>query len=122
MSLRIYCFSCGQHTEYSLSLPIFCCSCGGKFNQIQAENKKEVKNIVIQEEPETIDIDNLEFTGNIETFGDKRGIKLGELAKEEKTGFSRPIPPKISKKKAMELFKLEASKPARIEVSDAGRE
>jgi hypothetical protein len=80
MASQIYCQDCGAPTQYSIKIPIFCCSCGQPFNKtvkaaapsvippnVLAKNKKRR---VIEEpiEEEDDDDDNIDDDGN-EDYG-----------------------------------------------------
>lgn len=152
MPLKVYCpnTDCAEPILYDLRKPVTCpyCSCGldsnathisnaaqtkpikktSKTNKSHIKPKNTIKNNnhsddIDKEDDIQLesDIDASSFAVEIEKFGD-RGIKFEDLAKQSKTGYTRPPTKKVNKKKEMELFRIEASKPARIDVTDGGTE
>lgn len=144
MPLKLYCPnpSCSEPILYDLNKPIFCPFCGVQLNTSITQNTTKSKDIALAQTKipivkdktpqitivdrsdvgaEVIDdmIDETSFQVEIEKTGDK-GITFANLAQQPKTGFSRPRPKKVNKKKEIELFRQEASKSARIEIQDTG--
>lgn len=126
MPLKIFCPSCYSSIEYNLKKPQFCTDCGKPLTISQA-NIQSKSTIIHNSKPEVESdeieiIEDIEFHGSVESMGENKGIKFEELAKQSKTGFNRPKNKKVSIKKELEIFKAEASKPARIDMSDGGIE
>lgn len=129
MPLKTYCTdaNCSFPIEYSLEKPSFCPKCGKNLNEHNisiANNKRNNTRIsqpIIEQEPE-IDVNPEDFKVSIESFGDNKGVKFGELAEQQKTGFSRMIPKKINVKKTIASILEEAKKPAKVDVTDGGTE
>lgn len=134
MPLKTYCPTCSEPNEYTLKKPLLCGFCGANLSSIGIANKNAskakqtpkkpiVKNTqaeIIEDNENDIDnyineIDESALEAEIEEFGESKGVKLGELAKEKKTGFVRPKGPKISKKKAIANFQQEARPKTREE-------
>lgn len=139
MPLKIYCPSCAQATEYTLTKPSFCSMCGNRFDgstSIASQTQKSKPKIVnypkikhpqdeeiiedndeIIEELNDININALELDIPIDTQKDK-GIKFEELAFQKKTGFVREKAKKVNKKKEFELFLSQAKNDRKsIEIS-----
>lgn len=131
MPLKIYCPNpnCSSPIEYTLQKPVCCPYCrtdldasfGATPKPVAAtrpvQQKKELEVIV-----DEVDIDASHFGVEIESYGDNKGVKLGSVAEQQKTGFVREVPKRINVKKAMASILEEAKKPARIEIGDTGAE
>jgi hypothetical protein len=89
-----------------------------KTKKIQAEENTEEEEFI-----DDIDVDISKFDAVVESFGDNKGIKFSELAGQQKTGLKpRPVPKRINVKKEIEAFIAEASRPAKVEITDGGSE
>lgn len=134
MPLVKYC-DCGHPNLYTLEVPIFCGSCGTKFgNSVSIANQKpKIKPLikeVIEDDNEDIEteenldinIDALELEVPIDKEKDRK-ITLGEVIKQQKTGFVREKPKKVNKKKEFQEF-LESAKNTNkpIEINDGSGE
>lgn len=133
MPLKLYCpdTKCCAVIEYTLEKPRFCPQCGRPLDMSIAAVKEKIvvkKNDAplidkVEDEQEVwIDADQIQFEGMIESFGDNKGITFDQLSQQRKTGFTREVPKKINKKKEIEAFRIEASRSARVEVTDGGPE
>ena len=132
MPLKIYCPNpnCSSAIEYALQKPVCCPYCrtdlDASFGAVKHTPTIKYVNttpkVVEKEAPPEIEIDERNFGVDIETFGDNKGVKLGQIAEQGKTGFARSIPKRIDVKKTMASILEEARKPARVDVSDAGTE
>lgn len=178
MPLTKYCPSCAFPNLYTLETPIFCSSCGAKFDgSISVANKKPKPKLVNYPKIKELELDTNDnfddlndgesLSENEETpkvhklFGQtskksrkirqededdganiddlninaleldipisiqkEKGVTLGQVIKEQKTGFERPKPKRVNKKAEMEKFKLEAGAGGRkdISIEDKGLE
>jgi uncharacterized Zn finger protein (UPF0148 family) len=121
MPLKIYCpnVNCAEPILYELTKPIACPFCGNRFDNVniasQTTQKPKIKSIIKQVIEEDDDIDNednenldinissLQLETPIDTKKDK-GVSLGEVIKQQKTGFVREKVKKVNKKKEFESF------------------
>ena len=130
--MQIYCIHCGKPNEYSLTKPIFCGFCSKNLNDINVSivkaaipsyNKVSVNRYVSAEGKidENTEIPNIEKLEIEPIQPENRGIKLGIVAKQGKTGFKREKGQKMSIKQAEEIFRKEAigkAKPIEIDGSE----
>lgn len=146
MPLKIYCTSCSEPNEYTLTRPAFCSSCGSRFEgsifivSKKSNNKNEktwrqpmagalaVNDTYIEDNVENIDnikdinLNSLQLEIPIDKQKEK-GIKFEDLAKQQKTGFTRDKPKKVNKKKDFQAFLTEAANTKKsIEIADNGPE
>lgn len=116
MSNQIFCDSCGKPNLYSLDPPRVCGYCANKLGSsfgvasikpapIKSFKQPSKPKFVIQEEDEEDEVKVPNIDGldvEIDSYRPAK-ISFGQLAHERKTGFdSRPTPPKLGKKKALE--------------------
>lgn len=133
---KIYCLNCGSPTEYSLTIPIFCSKCGKNLNDLGISlaevtipsytNKSKIslnRHISVKDETnENTEIPNIEKLEIEPILPENRGIKLGVVAKQGKTGFSRPKAKKMTIKQVEEVFKKEAIGTAKLIEIGGGEE
>lgn len=88
-----------------------------------SRNNKKIKRVSreIDDNDDNIDIDDLNINAlqldiPISTKKDK-GVTLGQVIKEQKTGIERPKPKKVNKKKELETFRIEAGMGGRKDIS-----
>lgn len=88
-----------------------------------SRNNKKIKRVSreIDDNDDDIDIDDLNINAlqlniPISTKKDK-GVTLGQVIKEQKTGIERPKPKKVNKKKELETFRIEAGMGGRKDIS-----
>jgi len=77
------------------------------------KNRREINEDIDVDE---LNISSLQLDVPISTKKDK-GVTLGQVMKEEKTGFVRPKPKKVNKKAELEAFRLEAGLGGRKDIS-----
>jgi hypothetical protein len=124
--LKEYCFNCGSPNEYLSSKPKFCGGCGKILSAVASAVKPAPAPVVIpkrytEEEP----IDEYEekvprLTGlevKIQAVR-PQGEKFEQVARQQKTGFSRPTNKKFKKKDVLEEIRRESSNTE--EVIDIG--
>lgn len=119
--LKNYCTSCGKATEFTTLVPIFCSFCGSPFNK--SVGKQDVVEPIISIE-DRIDDPNVALPqiDKLDVVIEQPPAKLtfGNLAFQKPTEkIQRPPSPKISRKRFLEEWKLEAgpgSKEASIQI------
>jgi len=107
--MKKYCSSCGGLNEFSINPPNFCQKCGQKMNNLEIKAEKFIpknKNNEDEEQNPELEkfIDNLDTSQlGAEIIGVKqKGISFGEVAKQQKTGFTRePFNQKLNIKEFM---------------------
>ena len=138
MALTVYCPNekCCKANIYTLNKPKFCGFCGGSLESLGVASKpifrvstsRQNDNIESDDSLDSIDVSHLEdfkFDFTIDHMEDRRGVKLGELAKSQKTGYSRTTKKltKKAQKKLVEDIQNEAMGQAKpIEIADNGPE
>lgn len=124
--LKMYCSSCGLATEYLETKPKFCASCGNAFgvavagvNKPPNQTKTKIEdNVRVDDENNYIE-DNLPSNFNVEELvnqieikeSKKRGITVGEIINQPKSGFTPRVGKKAKKvnmKEFLKSFKEEA--------------
>lgn len=133
--MQTYCPHCSKVNEFSLSKPNFCGYCKGDLNDLGVSiakttissytNKSKIslnRHISAEGEiDENTEIPNIEKLEIEPIQPENKGIKLGVVAKQGKTGFKREKGQKMSIKQAEEIFRKEAvgkAKPIEIDGSE----
>lgn len=120
--LKLYCPSCGSANEYVSNKPKFCGQCQKTLNISSAEiSYKTPEKSIIQkskyefdiEEETDIDVSAFEIEAIDKSI--RHGVTLGEVTKQQKTGFKRDIPNiNLTKEQILENFQKEAAPSKRI--------
>ena len=120
--MKVYCPTCGSGTEYSLTKPQFCSSCGEAFAALSKVPAKRVfkvdpKNPVrtVQEEVEEEEfippsMEKLDFDLSGPSLGNVHKIEniLGTANRKESDGYVRETDPTYSKESIKEDFLKDA--------------
>jgi len=118
--MKVYCSTCGSGTNYTMTKPKFCSSCGGSFSALAKTLPKRVFKAnpqnpaatiqeEVEEEFEMPDIDKLEVEINAaRSFGvvSLKDLAVGETQQDD--GYMRETDPTYSKKSFEEDFRRDA--------------
>ena len=119
--MKVYCSTCGSGTNYTMTKPKFCSSCGGSFSALAKTPPKRVfkanpqnpiatvQEEVEEEEFEMPNIDKLEIDINASrSFGivSLKDLAVGEA--QQNDGYVRETDPTYSKKSFAEDFRRDA--------------